>query len=230
MDSLILVTLGIVIFPFLWVILFPNKKQKNISGKVALVTGGGNGLGREICLELARKGCKIAIADIDYEGAETTVRMLNDSVDAKAYRVDLCQKEEIALLKNRIDRDFGVVDILVNNAGLISYNTIFSETEDFIEKMTKVNLIAVIWMTKLFLRDMIERKSGHIVTISSLAGLYHHAYGVTYAATKFGVTGFMLALREFLRRRKLDKNIYTTIIMPDAISTREDVVSAVSKK
>lgn len=194
------------------------------------VTGGGNGLGREICKELADKGCKIAVADIDFEGAKATIKMMGNSANFKAYQVDLCQKAEIASLKMKIESDLGSVDILLNNAGLISYNTIFGESEEFIEKMTKVNLISVIWTTKLFLSDMIKRQSGHIITISSLAGLYHHAYGATYVATKFGVTGFMMSLREFLRRRKLNKKIHTTIVMPNVISTRSDVVNAISKK
>lgn len=163
------------------------------------------------------------------KGAEKTVEMLKN-VKSKAYKVDLTQKDEIATLRNQVLKDFGSVDILVNNAGLISFNTIFNETEDFIEKMTKVNLIAVIWMTRLFLRDMIARQSGHIVTISSVAGIYHHPYGINYVATKFGVTGFMMGLKEFLRRRRLNKSIHTTIVFPDVIATREDVVNAVSKR
>lgn len=194
------------------------------------VTGGGNGLGREICIELSKHGCRIAIVDIDINGAEKTLKMLSNPADAKAYRVDLTQRGEIAELKTQVQGDFGCVDILVNNAGLISYNTIFAESEEFIEKMTRVNLIATIWMTRLFLRDMIDRKSGHIVTISSLGGIYHYAFGISYVATKFGVTGFMMALKEFLRFRKLDKDIHTTLIMPDVIATREDVINAVSKR
>lgn len=106
------------------------------------------------------------------------------NVKSKAYKVDLLQKNEIRELKEKVLKDFGTVDILVNNAGLISYNTIFNESEEFIEKMTRVNLVAVILMVKTFMGLMIEKKSGHIVTVSSLAGIYHHAYGVTYSGKK----------------------------------------------
>lgn len=193
------------------------------------MTGGGNGLGREICIELAKHGCKVAIADIDIAGAEKTLKMMSKSVDSKVYRVDLSKKEEITELRQRVLTDFGDVDILVNNAGLMSFNTIFNESEGFIDKMVQVNLIAVILMSKVFLQDMIERKSGHIVTISSLFGIHHNAYGVSYGATKFGVNGFMMNLREFLRRQKLDENIQSTLIMPTAIATCDHVMDSMSK-
>lgn len=83
-------------------------------------------------------------------------------------------------------------------------------------------------MTKCFLENMIKRKSGHIVTISSLQGIYAFPFSVTYCATKFGCFGFMSALKEFLRWKKLDKFINTTTILPDVIATRSDVIEVVN--
>lgn len=79
-----------------------------------------------------------------------------ENVESKAYKVDLLQIDEIKALKDRVFSDFGTVDILVNNAGLISYNTIFNESEEFIEKMARVNLIAVMLMVKTFMGAMID--------------------------------------------------------------------------
>lgn len=207
------------------------KLNKSIKGKLALVTGGGNGLGRGLCLQLAKNGCNVIIADVDILKANETAEEIKKlGVQSKAYKVDVTNFSEIKELKVSISKEFGDVDILINNAGLISYSTIFGESESFINKMVQVNLTGVILMTRCFLEEMIKRQSGHIVTVSSLAGLYHHPYGVSYCATKFGATGFMMGIREYIRVLKLDRKIFSTTIMPDVIATRDDVVKSVSKR
>lgn len=190
------------------------------------MTGGGNGLGRELCIELSKHGCKIAIADIDYEGALKTLGMLQN-VQAKAYKIDLLKNEDIASLKDRIINDFGTLDILLNNAGIISYSTMFHESEELIKNMSLVNLVAPILLIRTFMPLMISKNSGHIVTISSMSGVYHFPDALVYSATKFGLTGFMMGLKELLRRRKLDKCIQTTTIFPAVMPTNNVVMNAV---
>lgn len=85
-------------------------------------------------------------------------------------------------------------------------------------------------MTKCFLGDMIKRQSGHIVTIASLQGIYAYPFSISYCATKFGVTGFMLALIEYLRLEKLSDHIHATCILPDVIATRDDIIALVNPK
>lgn len=77
---------------------------------------------------------------------------------------------------------------------------------------------------------MIKRKTGHIVTISSLQGIYAYPFSVTYCATKFGCFGFMAALKEYLRLEKLGDCIFTTTILPDVIATRRDLIECVNSK
>lgn len=205
----------------LWIVVqFLPRAKKSIHGKIAVVTGGGNGLGRGLCFELAKHGCNVIIVDVDIDAANRTVEeLIKLGIQSKAYKVDVTNYGEIQNVKDLISKEFGEVDILINNAGIMSHSSILDEHESLIEKMFKVNLTGVSFMTKCFIEDMIKRQSGHIATVTSLAGLYHHPFGVNYCASKFGATGFMLALKEFIRIRKLDQKIFTTIIMPDVTDT-----------
>lgn len=82
-------------------------------------------------------------------------------------------------------------------------------------------------MTKCFLEDMMKRGRGHIVTISSLQGIYAFPHSISYCSTKFAVTGFMLAIKEHLRRENY-QNIHTTCIHPNVIATRDDIINVVN--
>jgi short-subunit dehydrogenase len=85
-------------------------------------------------------------------------------------------------------------------------------------------------MTKAFLDTMIEYQRGHIVTIASLQGIYAYSHSLCYCATKFGVTGFMLGLVEFLRQSGVKGKVHATCVLPDVIATREDLVKIVNSK
>lgn len=85
-------------------------------------------------------------------------------------------------------------------------------------------------MTKCFLENMIARKSGHVVTVTSMQGVYAYPYSIAYCATKFGATGFMMSLDEYLRTENLDKKIYTTNIMPNVIATRDDLKESINSR
>ncbi|CRL02351.1 CLUMA_CG015210, isoform A [Clunio marinus] len=119
-------------------------KRKDVRGKLALVTGGANGLGRGICLRLAELGCRIAIADINLKAAEKTCEEIRGKgYKAKAYKIDVTNADEITKLRDDVFNDLGTVDILINNAGLMS-NKNLEETSENIEAMLKVNILGVI--------------------------------------------------------------------------------------
>lgn len=223
-TAVLLVVLSVI---FLLKFLF-KRKPKSIRGKVALVTGGGNGLGRELCIKLSQQGCKIAIADVDYDGCLKTIELM-EKVDAKAYKIDLLKNEDIDSLKGQVLKDFGTIDILVNNAGIISFSTVFHESVNLIRSIIGVNLIAPILLIRAIMPVMIEQKSGHIVTISSASGIYPVADANTYGASKFGVSGFMMGLRELIRRKNLENVIYTTTVYPMPIATNADVLKIVNE-
>lgn len=116
------------------------------------VTGGGNGLGQQICIKLAKLGCNLAIVDIDFDSAQKTAENLQKlGVSAKAYNVDVGNYDEIKKLKENVLNNLGEVDILVNNAGIIAYKTIFDQSAEEIQRLTSVNLNAVIFVSIPFL-------------------------------------------------------------------------------
>lgn len=124
-------------------------KRKNIKGQLALVTGGGKGLGREICLGLAREGCNIAIVDID---ASSSMQAVEDcrslGVKAQFYLCDVSDADAIDKLKCEVIQKSGTVDILVNNAGILFSRPIVEETTENIKKMVGVNLMSVFWVCR----------------------------------------------------------------------------------
>lgn len=124
------------------------RKRKNISEQLALVTGGGNGLGRQVCLKLAQEGCNVAVVDIDYEAAEQTVKMAKKfGVDATAYQVDVSDFMAIEKLKKLVNADMGSVDILINNAGVIFTAPIVEEHPLKIQKFMDINLMHHFWVS-----------------------------------------------------------------------------------
>lgn len=175
-------------------------------------------------MELAKEGCNIAFCDIS-SPEETLQKLKHFNVKVKAYKTDVSNLQEIEKLRDDIQNDFNCnVDILVNNAGLIPYKTIFEQSYEEIQKLTAVNINSVYMMTKCFLEQMQTNVNGaHIVSISSLQGIYAFPHSLLYSSTKFAVTGFMLGLKEFLRLEKLNK-IHTTTILPHVIATRKDLV------
>lgn len=122
-------------------------KRKDIRGQLALVTGGGKGLGREICLGLAREGCNIAIVDIDADSSKETVKDCRGlGVKAEYYNCDVSDADAMDLLKCQVIQKSGTVDILVNNAGILFSRPIIEETPANIKKMVGVNLMSVFWV------------------------------------------------------------------------------------
>lgn len=129
-------------------IFFPPK-PKCIENQVALVTGGGNGIGRAIAFRLAKEKCRLAIVDIDYEAAKKTAKDIayQFKVSALAFKVDVSKHEEIAQLRNDVESALGSVDILVNNAGLLCMNLSLREgTNEQIQKAIDVNLASHFWV------------------------------------------------------------------------------------
>lgn len=118
------------------------------------MTGGAGGLGQQLCIQLAKVGCNIAVADIDLETAQKFADSLASMrVSAKAYKVDVSNYDEILSLKQKVIEELGEVDILVNNAGLIPYKSIFNQTAEEIERLTRVNLNSVILVRQLIMES-----------------------------------------------------------------------------
>jgi NAD(P)-dependent dehydrogenase (short-subunit alcohol dehydrogenase family) len=159
-----------------------------IRDKVALVTGGARSLGRADAEVLAGEGCRVAILDLNREGAEETAQALGR---ARGYECDVRDAAQVAMVVAAVERDLGPVDICVNNAGIIYTMGQLKDTrvEDW-ELNLGVNLTGTFNVTKAVFPGMRERRWGRVVCMASIAGLMGGFGQAAYATTKMGLVGF----------------------------------------
>jgi len=194
--------------------------EKSISGQILLVTGGGSGIGRLMCLRFARLGATVVTWDINKAGNEETVAMIkNEGYRAFSYTVDMSSKEDIYQAAKQTKEDVGPVTILVNNAGIVSGTTVMDTPDAKIIKTFEVNILAHFWTIKAFLPDMINHKLGHIVNVASLAGHSGTNKLVDYCSSKFAAVGLDEAFRVEMYVQGHSDYIKTTVVCPYYIST-----------
>jgi NADP-dependent 3-hydroxy acid dehydrogenase YdfG len=187
-----------------------------LAGKVVAITGAARGIGRATAEALIRDGARVAIGDLDADLAERTATELGDA--ARAYHVDVVDRESFAAFLEAAERDLGQLDVLINNAGIMLVGWPFAdEDEATTRRMVDVNLHGVLNGTKLALERMRPRGSGHIVNLSSQAGNGGFPGGATYCATKFAVRGFSEAVRNELVLEELP--IEVSCVMPTVVNT-----------
>eukprot|EP01004_Peranema_trichophorum_P006144 NODE_4979_length_1086_cov_22.620976_g4426_i0.p1 GENE.NODE_4979_length_1086_cov_22.620976_g4426_i0~~NODE_4979_length_1086_cov_22.620976_g4426_i0.p1 ORF type:complete len:309 (+),score=46.78 NODE_4979_length_1086_cov_22.620976_g4426_i0:41-928(+) len=198
--------------------LYKTYNEKDLKGKVVVITGAGSGIGRLMSLKLAKEGCKIAVWDVVPAGAEETVKQIKEAGgQASPYICDVSNVEAVMAGAKKTLDDFGKVDILINNAGIVSGKKILDVSEKMAKLTMDINTTAHFWTVRGFLPDMLERNSGTVVTIASAAGLTGVAGLADYCASKFGAVGFNESLRFELR--KLNKNVSTLCVCPYYINT-----------
>jgi len=194
--------------------------QKDISGQVVLLTGGGSGIGRLMCLRFARLGATVVTWDINKAGNEETVAMIRkEGNKAFSYTVDMSSRDAIYDNAKKTKAEVGPVTILVNNAGIVSGTPLLDTPDTKIIRTFDVNIMAHFWTLKAFLPDMINRKLGHIVNVASLAGHSGTNKLVDYCASKFAAVGLDESLRVELAVQGHSEYIKTTVICPYYIST-----------
>jgi 3-oxoacyl-[acyl-carrier protein] reductase len=191
-----------------------------LENRVAIVTGGAQGIGRAIALGLAKEGADVALADIDSEPASKVVDEITDlGRKAIAIKTDVSKNEEAKLMAKTALDEFGKIDILVNNAGQSARErrAFFSEsTEEVWDFVINLNLKGVRNCTRAVINHMIERRSGKIVNIASCAGVVGDAGSVDYSAAKAGVIGFTRALAKEVASYGINVNC----VSPGPIKTR----------
>jgi NAD(P)-dependent dehydrogenase (short-subunit alcohol dehydrogenase family) len=163
-----------------------------VRDRVALVTGGARSLGKADAVTLAGEGCKIAIVDLNAEGASETAKEIEKAGGrARGYACDIRETGAVQEVVARVERDLGPVDILVNNAGMIyTVGQLKDLREEDWELNLAVNLTGTFKMTKAVFPGMRQRRWGRIVCMASIAGLMGGFGQTAYATTKIGVIGF----------------------------------------
>jgi len=189
-----------------------------ISTRHALITGGACGIGRLVARRMAAMGAEITLWDLDAAALDATVAELQASGGrAHGHVCDVSDREAVADVAARVLEETGPVDILMNNAGVVSGAYLLDLTDEQIERTFKVNVMSMYWTTRAFLPAMIERRSGHIVTVASAAGLIGTRKETDYAASKFAAVGFNESLR--MELRLLAPGVKTTVFCPYYIDT-----------
>jgi NAD(P)-dependent dehydrogenase (short-subunit alcohol dehydrogenase family) len=162
-----------------------------LEGRVSVVTGGGRGIGRAICLALAREGSDLVIAsDVKGEVDEVAAEVARTGRDALPYELDVTKPEQVEALAETTVERFRKVDVLVNNAGIVGKRAFVSQSDDAVWRRTiEVNLFGTYYCTKAFLPRMIEQKQGRIINIASISGKQASPTNSAYSASKHAVIG-----------------------------------------
>lgn len=167
------------------------------AGQVCIVTGGASGIGRALAQELARRGAKVVVTDIDLVGATTVTTAINAmrADSASAAQLDVTDADAVAAVINQTRQSHGRIDLVVNNAGI----SITGDARDLSvaqwRRVIDVNLMGVVYGSDAAYKVMAAQGFGHIVNIASLAGLVPFPTNAPYGATKHAVVGLSLALR-----------------------------------
>lgn len=180
----------------------------NFTGKTAVVTGGSRGLGRAVCLELARGGANVALC---YAGNETAAQEAVSACEALgakalAVRCNVAEAGEVKALMDAVLKAFGRIDILVNNAGITRDGLLMMMKEDDFDAVLATNLKGTFLCMKAAARTMVKQRYGRIVNLSSVVGLRGNAGQVNYAASKAGVVGMTKSLAKELAGRSITVN------------------------
>lgn len=192
-----------------------------ISRKTVLITGGAGGLGKLMAGRfLAKKAAQVILWDINEEMLKKTIDEFkkNGYHHVSGYKVDVSNTKQIEKIATETMLEHGAIDILVNNAGIVPGKKLFSEhNHEDIDRTLSINTSAVMHVTRVFLPDMLRRKSGHIVNISSASAFIGNPNMAVYAASKWAVLGWSESLRLEMETEETGINI--TTICPSYIDT-----------
>ena len=170
--------------------------MSEVRGKVAVVTGAGSGIGREVAFELARRGARLAVSDVDETGLAATVDRLEAlGAEVRSARLDVSDRQAVESYAASVAADFGVVHQVYNNAGIAAGGAVADNDWETYERVLGINLFGVIHGSKAFLPHLIASGDGHVVNVSSLNGIMGQPRSTAYCASKFGVRGFTESLR-----------------------------------
>ncbi len=188
-----------------------------MEGRVALVTGGGRGIGRAIAVRLAREGAKVAISyrSNDAAAKETAGLVSRAGTDCELFRGDVASPGDVEVLINDVNEAFGPVEILINNAGMRRDNILLRMKDAEFDEVLATNLKGMYLCTRAVLRGMVRARWGRIVNISSVVGIVGNAGQANYAASKAG----MIGLTKSVAREVANRGITVTTVAPGYVET-----------
>ena len=182
----------------------------NLDGKVALITGGAQGIGRAIALRLAKDGADIAIVDLDEAKAKTVAQAVEElGRKATHFRADVSNRDEVYAAINYAEKELGGFDIMVNNAGIANVQPLLEVTQEEVDRIMKINVQSVLWGIQAAAKKFKARKiKGKIINASSIAGHEGFAMLGLYSATKFAVRALTQAAAKELASDGITVNAY----------------------
>jgi 3-oxoacyl-[acyl-carrier protein] reductase len=188
-----------------------------VEGRVALVTGGGRGIGRAIAVRLAQEGARVAISYRSNDAAaEETVELVRKAgVECETFKGDVASPEDVEALMKGVGEAFGPVEILVNNAGTTRDNILLRMKDAEFDEVLATNLKGTYLCTRAVLRGMVRARWGRIVNISSVVGLLGNAGQANYAASKAGIIG----LTKSVAREVAGRGITANAVAPGYVET-----------
>ena len=196
--------------------------------KVALITGGARGIGRQICLRFTRAGARVVSCDLDEAGLASLVQEVKEREypgSIEVHTLDITDRAGIDRLVDQLAESHGRIDILVNNAGITQDGLLMTMEDEQFDKVLTVNLYSVFWLSRAVSRLMVRQRYGRIVNIASIAGVMGNPGQANYAASKAGVIGFTKTLAKELGKRKITCNAVApgfiatamTDVLPDKV-------------
>jgi len=180
-----------------------------VEGRVALVTGGGRGIGRAIAVRLAEGGARVAISyrSNDASARETAEMVRAAGAECEIFKGDVASQEDVETLVKGVGEAFGPVEILVNNAGTTQDNLLMRMKDAEFDEVIATNLKGTYLCTRAVLRGMVRGRWGRIVNISSVVGLLGNAGQANYAASKAGMIGFTKSVAREVAGRGITANV-----------------------
>jgi len=185
--------------------------KRHFADRRMVITGGGSGLGRALCLRFARERWKVAVADINVERAEETLTQVRSAGgDGFVQRCDVTLLEDFEALADRVKKEWGGVDVVINNAGIASAGTVQATSLADWEAVININLLGVVRGCRTFVPMLLSQRSGHIVNIASFAAIASAPGMASYNVAKAGV----FSLSETLRAEVFDEGVDVTVACP----------------
>ena len=187
-----------------------------IKGKTALITGAGRGIGRATAIAFAKEGINVGLVGRTIENLEKVAAELQPyGVNVAIAAANVAVNAEVMAAVEKIKADLGAIDILINNAGIGKFGSFLELSPEEFENIINVNLMGTYYVTRAVLPEMIEKKSGDIINISSTAGQKGAPVTSAYSASKFGVLGLTESLMLEVRKH----NIRVSALTPSTVAT-----------